>query len=331
MSNTPQISSWRQRFFGVFKIFVQRAIGLFTSKKRKCSILDLPPELMNLILTHLSLVVKVCLAMSCRKFYHQFGYTLKAENFRYPYSDGLNTNVNIITRGDLLKRLQSPKSYFKSQRWRYCHAFIKLHPGRDFDDNDVENHLEPSRAQCGWPGVIMLCPCLKVSLKMLAGIYNDVQKTEYLKYLGNIPHWHECKFESPCQRLSYTLAISVSISETHELVFDFEYSVYLNRVTPYQGNRKLMLCPHKEALKIIMASRYRDHRLKHMQCDGCGIFPSTRVSDDQTHYGIQFARRYPAPDEKGYRGAEFADYNWNRRYEPHSENLPSKIPDLANG
>lgn len=333
MSNTPRLISWIWSLSEAYRITMRKAIGLITSKRRKCTILDLPPELMDLIFPHLSIIFKACLAMSCKNFYHQFGYILKADYFRYPYSDGLDTSINTIIRGDFLKRLQSPELYFGSRRWRYCHACIKLHPGNYFDERHSVNFCEPSRAQCAWPGVIMLCPCLKISLKTLASIYNDVQTTEYLNFLGNVPHWHECRFESPCKRLSYTLAISVSILETRELIFDFEYLVYLNRVTPYQGNQRIMLCPHKEALKILMSSRYRNCRLKHftknpcikhMQCDGCGVFPSVRISDDLTNYGIQLSRKYPAPGPRGYRRADFADYDWNRRYYSLTESHPPR-------
>lgn len=90
-----------------------------------------------------------------------------------------------------------------------------------------------------------------------------------------------------------------------------------------------MFCFHEETLKIMMGSYNRSMNLKRMRCDEREIFPSTKFSDDMTHYGAPFTRRYPSPDERGCRGT-FAAWNWNRRYEPVSQSDSPKILDLAN-
>lgn len=50
--------------------------------KRGPSILDLPPELLDLIFPHLSVVSQACLAVSCKKLYRQFAADSKAPAFR---------------------------------------------------------------------------------------------------------------------------------------------------------------------------------------------------------------------------------------------------------
>jgi hypothetical protein len=70
--------------------------------KKKLSIRDLPPELMDMIQSSLSPLSQVCLALSCRKLYSQFESIVKSSVFRFPYSNSLDIPVDLELRTRLL-------------------------------------------------------------------------------------------------------------------------------------------------------------------------------------------------------------------------------------
>lgn len=304
-----------QRLFRKLKGIEKRKTG----RGRRSSILDLPVELMRLVLGHLSVVSRACLVLSCKRFYYQFEYVLKLPDFRYPYSDGLDSYTDYPTRKRLLMKLESKGGHeFFSQTpsWKYCIACIKLHPRSEFD-------LRERKEYCKWPGLIILCPCIKFTPKKIPQLFHELRTSKDSNAISvditkHIPDWHQCTYSSPIDGLAYSLAISISLDETERLLFYLNYSISIDR--PYQGKARIMLCPHTDALKIICES----HRLElpDLSCSQCHTKPSICVLENPRRYLIQYKRGYDAlPKKYDFRYYDklrrsVTDYNW-KRYRSH--------------
>lgn len=308
-------------------------IGKMARYERRPVIFDLPPELMGIIFDFLPIVCKACLALSCKILYYHFGYILQAAVFHYPNLDRQDY-ISKADRMDLLKRLESPWRpflYLKSRHWRYCYACLKLHPRSQFNNCDIENRRDPAHPRCMWPGVIVLCPCLVFSPKNLKRIYREACRAKHfnnehfnnkahvntggLKIKNHLPNWHQCIFDSPCQRLSCRLTISVSLSEGDDLHFDFHYLVSFDQDKPYRGEKSIKLCPHKDILKAIAGRKSQPFlRIGYvLVCCDCRIYPSVYITKNFTEYNIRFTRRFRKSEWRS-RGnaASIADYNWAR-------------------
>ena len=251
---------------------------------------------------------------------------MKRPIFQFPYSDGVDKWISVKTRAYLLRRLESPSNfwpYLRSRCWRYCYAYLKLHPRNEFDLNNSKN-IPPTRRRCLWPGIIVLCPCPRFSPEKLRRIYDELRKVKPSKDLEvgikkHVPNWHQCAFDSPCGKLSYTLAIAVSLTEKNKLLFNFDYLVHVDRIPPYGGERRTMLYSHINALEIIRARGDRSVDSSIMICVDCHVFSSTRASEDRTEYAIQLTRKFGVPERvwKWFPcltlvDERVADYNWTR-------------------
>ncbi|CAI7564344.1 unnamed protein product [Penicillium bialowiezense] len=118
------------------------SIGERFNNAHPVSILDLPPEMMNEVGSHLSVVSQACLLLTCKKLYVLFNYVLNNPAFGFPYSDGLD-ELDVSIRTDFLSKLES-------ERWKYCAACLKLHPLEDFDPTS-RGYENPIRRFCKWP------------------------------------------------------------------------------------------------------------------------------------------------------------------------------------
>lgn len=278
---------------------VRRALLIL--RKRRPSIINLPPEVLDIIFSFLQTIWQGCLALSCKRFYNQFQYIFKEAMFRFPYSDaGIDLSIDLKARQCFLSNLQSPTgfwSYFWSRRWIYCDACVKLHPRNEFEFNSYHNTGRYALV-CMWPGYVVLCPCLKFSPKRFMPIAIELNKAKLDGdlLLKHIPNWHECKFESPCKRLSYQLAISASLTHSKKcIIFDFTYLVFIDKNLPYKGGRKVMLCPHHGALRSIEV--HGSLAPKSFQCSNCEITYAISssikpCSNEILAYEIQFKRRF---------------------------------------
>lgn len=237
---------------------------------------------MDLIFPCLTPMSQACLALSCKKFYDQFGFVLKTPPFRFPVSSGLDASLDLDLRYQFLLKLESkrwPWPYLRSRRWRYCAACLKLHPMKEFSLMHYQ-YDNPRKRQCRWPGITVLCPHLKLSPKKLMQIKYDLSskacsysiRTDIKKH---IPQWHECSFTSPSGRISYTLTIALALSETDELVFESQYLIDFRRAKHYDDPEKIMLCPH-----VNTAERLGRHiNLRGPGCGICRISPTVKRSD----------------------------------------------------
>lgn len=289
---------------------------MFLLRGRKRSIIDLPPEVIDQILRHLSLVSQACLVLSCKRFYQQFEYIVKAPAFRYPYSDGPDWSTDVGTRIKLLSKLETRG--FKFRRWLFCASCLKLHPRKEFWESDKGER--PSGRACRWRGVIILCPCVKFSPKRLTGYFlselnmaNDANSSgpDIRKHIRD---WHQCQFSD--RELSYKLSISLSCDE-RRVLFHFDYLIDVNQseLDQNQVGRRIMLCRHVDAHSEIK----RNKHCPSMNCTTCGIRPSVKVTmlENRTRYLIEFVRKYNRYDDPGNGPLKYfrllpRDYDWRR-------------------
>lgn len=270
------------------------------------SILDLPPEMMNEVGSHLSVVSQACLLLTCKKLYILFNYILSDPVFGFPYSDGLD-EFDVSIRTDFLLKLES-------ERWKYCAACLKLHPLKDFDPTS-RGYGNPARRFCRWPGIIVLCPCLKVRPKRFLGLTKQ-----------HIPNWHQCQYSDPAGGSSYELRISLVSKGYGSVVFNFQYFIHVNSTDIHRARRRIMLCPHKDALQQIILRTVREglnwtsskrlaKLMNSMDCTACGIHPDVIISNDAKTYDIEFTREFyfglDTWKEPPFDGSK-PDYNWRR-------------------
>lgn len=166
----------RRFFLREGKIIPTRWNPLLKSKK-KLSNRDLPPELMDMILTSLSPLSQPCLALSCRQFYWQFKLVVKSPIFRFPYSHNLYKSVDINLRTEILLRLGSRDGSTSAECWTYCAACLKLHPKREFNKYQISE--QPGEHYCEWPSIVVLCPDLEINPKKMMQIRNYLQTSPY--------------------------------------------------------------------------------------------------------------------------------------------------------
>jgi hypothetical protein len=260
------------------------------------SILDLSPEIVDEVLSYLPVVSQACLVLSCKRLYLLFDFILKNPTFEYPYSNGLDISLDLSNRTELLIALES-------QRWRYCAACLKLHPLGDFDQTSL-GYENPILRACRWPGIIVLCPCLKLRAKRFGH-----QASQY------VLTWHRCSYSSLSEGLSYDLKISLSVQKFGFFVFNFHYLIYVDSANCYRARSRIMLCPHKDALQQIKSNGRACVGSALMDCPPCSIFADTLLSDDCETYDIQFTREFNFGSFMRTRPPftdRTADYNWRR-------------------
>lgn len=288
-------------------------------EKKPLSILDLPLEIVNEIGSHLSVLSQACLLLTCKRLYHLFSHVLNDPAFRFPYSDGLD-NLDLSIRTDLLLKLES-------ERWKYCAACLKLHPLADFDPTS-RGYENPTRRFCQWPGIIVFCPCLKVRLKRFLDLKEQ-----------HIPIWHQCQYSDPSDGVSYKLSISLSVKRYGAIVFNFQYFIHVDPTNIHRARRRIMFCPHKDALKQIKfgttraGSKWTELKkstksMKSMDCSDCDIHPDVMPTNDGKTYDIEFTRELDVLGDMWksppFEDDEIADYNW-RRYSVFHELLAHSI------
>lgn len=292
------------------------------SRRKAFPILHLPLEIVFEISSHLPVVSQACLVLSCKKFYCEFGYLLKSSFFRYPYSDGLDSISVSIFRRPLLLKLQ-PKGW-SWQSWRYCVACIKLHPRAEFEyEKNCKNWLKNGlrKEHCKWPGIIILCPCVKFSPKKINQIVYELRNSNCLNQASPentkcLPSWHYCEMSDSSEGLEYSLMISISLEE-RSVVFHLEYSISLSG--RYLGKKRIMLCPHQNAIDYLnMRITWLSGDLPCLlNCFKCVIEPSMTVTDDTNTYRIQYTRKF-TECPKGYNVYNnksldrSLDYRWDR-------------------
>lgn len=251
-----------------------------------------------------------CLTLSCKRFYQRFKDIFKERMFQHPISNGdIDPLISVETRSHFLSMLQSPEGSRSSCRWMYCQACLKLHPRNEFNPEVIDNISFSHRVQCRWPGIIVLCPCLQFSPQKLHKIASDLKKAELSSdgMLRQIPNWHECKFDSPCGRMSYHLTISVSLNRRNFIIFRFTHLIFTDNSLPYEGERRIKLCSHQCALKLI---RDCDSLPQSSYCETCRRPYSISRSDDLAPYRVESMRRWILCEKPLLKYAGSIDFDW---------------------
>lgn len=314
MSFATAPSTQNVRLLNMIGKMQRRALlKLFMFRKRRLSIVDLPQELLDMIFSLLPQIWQGCLTLSCKRFYQQFQDIFKERIFQHPCSNGdIDPLISIETRSHFLSMLQSPEglwSSFSSRRWTYCQACLKLHPRNEFDPEVINQISFSYHLYCLWPGIIVFCSCLQFSTKRLEQIAIDLKKAEFNNdgMLRHIPNWHQCKFDSPCGRMSYQLSILASLNRRNFIVFRVTYLVCLDNSLPYEGERQIFLCANQSALNLI---RKCSSLPQSSSCEMCGRTYTISRADNLAPYRIEFMRQYKLQDKPllRYRGA--IDYDW---------------------
>ncbi|KAE8155312.1 hypothetical protein BDV25DRAFT_135059 [Aspergillus avenaceus] len=145
-----------------------------TKRQQKRDILllgDLPVEIVLMIFEFLPLPSQICLALSCKSFYHLFGHVLKKEPL--VWSETLATTPMKIPVAQLELTRKQLLFQLEDSRWLSCASCYKLHPPAAFSDMRPQ-HLGP-RSCLRLADIIDLCPCLKMTL------WNNAQLIHCLK------------------------------------------------------------------------------------------------------------------------------------------------------
>lgn len=206
------------------------------------AILRLPLELEREIASYLSPSSRACLALTCRKFYYDLSDVLSDATLIFPPPRShLRPGQGHTERAKLLVRLESPGS----TGWKYCQKCLKLHPRGEFEDGDSPNSMI-----CRWPGVIILCRCIRFSPRRIAKISGQLQSTPDINIMGttikkHISEWHFCPWSAQgmpgvAESDPWRLLISPSLDEDNRVVFHFTYSIQV-RQSNSLASQKLML------------------------------------------------------------------------------------------
>jgi hypothetical protein len=115
--------------------------------KNSGSILDLPTELLDIILSYLSTYSQAYLALSCKRFYLKHRDVCRRPELLFPYYVS-NPSATLEKQREFLINLES-------STWKYCAACFKLHPPQEF--HNLGSALY--HRYCKWPGEFAICPC----------------------------------------------------------------------------------------------------------------------------------------------------------------------------
>ena len=279
-------------------------LGTQPPSRRRPFIFALPPEMIDEILIHLPIVSQACLVFSCKRFYRLFNFVLSDRRLQWPHSDGPDDGLDPSSRIQVLMVLES-------QQWKCCAACLKLHPSSDFNQ-DSPGYNDPTLRTCQWPGMIVLCPCLKFRSKSLGDLASQISQN----FDERPDTWHHCEFLSRDGTLSYELKISLSLDSCGWVVFNFHYAINVDPLKCHGVKRRIMLCPHIDAFEQIQSKGRSCANSESMECKQCIMSTKTTLSDDLTTYKIQFTRCYGPHHGIPIAGRAFNDikwdYNWRR-------------------
>lgn len=298
-----------------------------TFKNQPLLLPDLPTEIIIEIGSHLSGSSQACFVLTCRRLFYLWDYLVNNAALRFPYSDGLD-KLDISIRTALLLKLES-------ERWRYCAACIKLHPLADFHPTSLA-YENPTRRYCKWPGIIVFCPCLRLRPKIFVqSAYQD------------IPIWHQCQYSDPSEGLSYRLRISLSTKRYGPSTFNFQYLIDFDPTYVHQAHRRIMLCPHTDALEQIklgiarVDSRWTESMkltklIESLGCSVCHVYTDVTITNHAKTYDIKFTREFYFFGKMWkippFRSDDLPDYNWRRysiSWDPLALSIINKILGLS--
>lgn len=140
-----------------------RRLKILKPKHDATSFDKLPFEVLNEIVSHLSKVDQVCLALACKPLWISFLSNLEAQNHNLsqllPDESRSRCSGTLYSapRVELLHRIQN-------RRWRFCRMCWKLHRHSALGSSKILGSKEslPYKLGCmPFAGIIDICPCLK--------------------------------------------------------------------------------------------------------------------------------------------------------------------------
>lgn len=175
----------------------------------------------------------------------------------------------------------------------YFGACVKLHPWREFDW-DSPWVKDPIRRSCRWPGLIILCPCLRFTPRRLKDLAYQLSKLDK-SARKHMSDWYQCTFTSSCRGLSYVLTISISLDEQGKVVLNLEYLIHIDKVHCDQVERRIMLCAHKNAAEKIKLEGRDCVCPGCLSCVRCLTSSTTTVSEDLQHIPFDWRENLVTP------------------------------------
>ncbi|KAL2830444.1 hypothetical protein BJY01DRAFT_254631 [Aspergillus pseudoustus] len=142
-----------------------RRIVRRSAAPRSSPLVNLPTELLLLIMEELPLIDQACLALTCKSMHYTFGNVLEHEMFRFPRLYQLRMPELQLqfgfTRRELLRRIANDDDNIN-----YCVKCLKLHRQNQFD-LDWSYFAGPPvwKKYCTRDaGIVDLCPCVSMTV-----------------------------------------------------------------------------------------------------------------------------------------------------------------------
>lgn len=192
------------------------------SKQRRGGIVQLPPEILLLIRSFLSLTSQACLALTCKTFFCVSAEVLGSREFGLPPWQR-ERNEKVWTPGrslrwELLRLLEDA-------RWLFCPKCVKLHPimelpcgSRSTECAKRSHEFSPDDR-----GIVEICPCIRMTfadkLKLVAQLEAERGKAS----TENSSFWHECL----TTRGTQTVRVQAQpyLQEDGGLIFQIRYEI----------------------------------------------------------------------------------------------------------
>ncbi|KAJ6036671.1 hypothetical protein N7540_000950 [Penicillium herquei] len=235
-------------------------------------ILSLENELLAKIYDHTTLLDKVCLSLTCKKFYGLFRTISKDPQLVFPRLLLIRTPILCVNSKDLLRNQFLLR--LENRKWTYCGDCLKLHPRKEFPKAALRGPRLEWRCQSE-AGIVDLCPCIALTIRQRDKIiqmlesYKGSCETQYgsLKYGadGKPAIMHNCAFSL---RDGYTISISMRLFfQTSKnqppaiglcakgLIAETSYTVSFSGTKSHLTAEPIFACPHTDLMSLI---RWRD-------------------------------------------------------------------------
>ena len=278
-------------------------------------LLELPLDILLLIIPYLQLVDQACLALTCKPLYRLLRSVHDDEQLAWPRYlanplPACESDSQLrVPRNDLLLKLQDT-------HWIYCCGCLKLHPKNHFR---YPHQWRPSScAYCiNVVNVVDLCACLALTyanaIKLVDWIqtgvashylHQNIYREFQLRKLRNTRFLiHRCSVTSQPDAF-VALTVTVGLDSDNRLLVTTRYNVYWSTPHPcvrdhpldcdiYQAPRNIVsifVCPHMHALAWFYG-QHSHFPVPEMRCGSCNTTINLiHSTDDGLHSVIQAER-----------------------------------------
>lgn len=292
-------------------------------KDKRTTMTSLDDGLLTEIHKHLPNVDKMCLSLTCKRFFNLLGTVANHVDFKFPRLlyvrvPILCVNSKDLPRNQLLVRLED-------QRWAYCGDCLKLHPRKEFTKNSLRS--EALERRCSpFAGIVDLCPCNSLTLRQRNHIIDllDSPATQPgMKYCtfdferAEGPRMvHSCsfKFRSGCI-LQFSTHLEFKPSEhPANLVANSQFLIWFSAADSSLPAKPIFACPHQDLLPLIRQDRISEfcpkcctlilRKPRQAGTAGPEILSTNRVLGDSRHPADRVCFR-EAVWQEGYRATRY--------------------------